>query len=91
MFSNTYYFVTAWFLLHVYVLVDVLDFIRVLYQSCVFKNILVYSGWGGVRLLSISVQNNFRTPRKLLWGLKTKLRGTFGNFNVSLAAGVKFG
>ena len=46
MFSNTYFFVTAWFLLHVYVLVDVLDFIIVLYHSRVFKYMLVYSGGG---------------------------------------------
>ena len=38
-FSNTYYFVSAWFLLHVYVLVDVLDFVVVLYQSGVFEYI----------------------------------------------------
>ena len=40
-FSNTYFFVTAWFLLHVYVLVDVLYFVIVLYQSGVFEYIFV--------------------------------------------------
>ena len=35
----------AWSLLYVYVFVDVLDFVIVLFQSGVFKNILVCSGW----------------------------------------------
>ena len=41
-------FVSAWLLLHVYVLVDVLDFVIVLFQSGVFEYILVCSGRGGV-------------------------------------------
>ena len=40
-------FVSAWLLLHVYVLVYVLDFVIVLFQSGVFEYILVYSVWGG--------------------------------------------
>ena len=39
-----YYFVSAWLLLQVYVLVDVLDFVVVLFQSGVFEYLLVYSG-----------------------------------------------
>ena len=46
-FLNTYYFVFAWLLLYVYVLCDVLDFVLVLFQSGVFKYILVCGGWGG--------------------------------------------
>ena len=55
--SNTYYYVTTWFLLHVYVLVDVLDFIILFYQSRVFEYILVYSGWGGGGGCCIYLQN----------------------------------
>ena len=40
-------FVPAWLLLHVYVSVDVLDFVIVLFQSGAFEYILVYSGSGG--------------------------------------------
>ena len=39
-------FVSAWLLLHVYVLVNVLDFVIVLFQGGVFEYMLVYSGWG---------------------------------------------
>ena len=46
-------FATTWFLVHVYVLVDDLDLIIVLYQSRVFKYILVYSGWGGGAVVNI--------------------------------------
>ena len=38
-FSNTHYFVSSWLLLHVYVLVDVLDFVIVLFKSGVFEYI----------------------------------------------------
>ena len=41
-FSNTYDFVNPWFLLHVYVLVHVLDFVIVLYQSGAFEYILFW-------------------------------------------------
>ena len=68
-FSNTYYFVTAWFLLHVYVLVDVLDFIIVLYQSDVFEYILVYSGWAVVYIC----KTYLCTPRKLVRGAKNEV------------------
>ena len=44
-FSNTYYFVSVWLLLHVYVLVDVLDFVMVLFQNGVLKHILFVSAW----------------------------------------------
>ena len=44
-FSNTYYSVSAWSLLHVYVLVDVLDFVIVLFQNGVIKYILFVSAW----------------------------------------------
>ena len=40
-------FVSAWLLLHVYGLVDVLDFVIVLFQNGVFEYILVYSACGG--------------------------------------------
>ena len=70
-FSNTYYFVTAWFLLHVYVLVDVLDFIIVLYQSRVFEYILVYSGWGGA--VVYICKTYLCTPRTLLRGAKNEV------------------
>ena len=39
-FSNTYYFVSAWLLLHVYVLVDVLEFVIVFRQNDGLKYIL---------------------------------------------------
>ena len=39
-FSNTNYFVSAWLLLHVYVSVDVLDFVIVMFQSGVFEYLL---------------------------------------------------
>ena len=39
MFLNKYYFVSAWLLLHVYVLVDVLDFVIVLFQNGVLEYI----------------------------------------------------
>ena len=38
---------SAWLLIHVCVLVDVLDFVIVLFQSSVFEYILVCSSWGG--------------------------------------------
>ena len=38
--SNTYYFVSAWLWPQVYVLVDVLDFVIVLFQSGVFEYVL---------------------------------------------------
>ena len=41
LFSNRYYVMSAWLLLHVYVLVDVLDFVIVLYKSGVFECILL--------------------------------------------------
>ena len=47
-FLRFYNFVSAWLLLHVYVLVDLLDFVIVWFQSGGFEYILVYSGWGGV-------------------------------------------
>ena len=37
----------AWLLLYVHVLGDVLDFVIVLFESGVFKYILVCCGWGG--------------------------------------------
>ena len=38
---------SAWLLQHVYVLVDILGFVIVLFQGGVFEYILGYSGWGG--------------------------------------------
>ena len=38
--SNTKYYVSAWMLLHVYVVAEVLDFVIVLFQSGVFEYIL---------------------------------------------------
>ena len=46
-FLNTYCFVFAWLLLYVHISGDVLDYVIVLFQSVVFKYILVCSGWGG--------------------------------------------
>ena len=55
-----------------YVLVDVLDFVIVLFQSCVFEYILVYSGWGG-GLLCIAANVFACTPRKLRRGAKNEV------------------
>ena len=44
-FSTTYYFLFAWLLLHAHVLVDVLDFVIVLFQNGVLKYILFVSAW----------------------------------------------
>ena len=41
--SNTCYFVSAWLLLHMYVLVDVLDFVIVLFQNGAVECILFVS------------------------------------------------
>ena len=59
-------FVSAWLLLHVHVLVDVLDFVIVLFQSGSFECILVYSGWGGPVLHLCKTY--LCTPKKLLRG-----------------------
>ena len=45
LFFNTYPCVFAWLSLYVYVLVDVLDFVIVLFQNGVFKYILFVSAW----------------------------------------------
>ena len=45
MVSNTYDFASAWLLLHVYVLDDVVGFGIVLYYSGVFEYVFVYGGW----------------------------------------------
>ena len=39
-------FVPGWLLLHVYVLVDSLDFVIVLFRRGVFEYVLFYGGWG---------------------------------------------
>ena len=44
-FFNTYHFVFAWLLLHVYVLGDVLNFVIVLFQNGILKYILFVSAW----------------------------------------------
>ena len=84
--SNTYYFGSSWSLLHVYVLVHVLDIVIVLFQSGVFKYILVCSGWGGAAgLLCISAKRIYVVYVRrgnCFGGIKTKVRGTVGNFNV---------
>ena len=113
-FSNTYNFVTKWFLILVYVVVDVLDFVIVLYQSGVFEYILfcvlmvvatrvcygsrsrlrdrvvsescfrIHIDLQGLRggLLCISAKRTYVRRENCFGGLKTKWRGTFGNFNV---------
>ena len=43
---------SAWLLLHVHVLVDVLDFVVVMFKSSVFEHISVNSGWGGLLCIS---------------------------------------
>ena len=59
---------SVWLLLHVYILVDVLDFVIVLFQSGVFDYILVYSVWGGAY---VDICKTYLcTPRKLLRGAK---------------------
>ena len=65
-------FVSAWSLLHVYVLVDALDFVIVLFQTGVFEYMLVYSGWGG-GLLCIDANEFVCTPKKLLRGAKNEV------------------
>ena len=78
----------ALFCVHVVVVIrvclgDVLDFVIVLFQSGVFQYILVCSGWGGLACCAY-LQNILMDAEKTAsGGLKTKLRGTFGNFNVS--------
>ena len=68
-------FVFAWWLLYVYVLGDVLDFVIVLFQSVVFKYILVYSGWGGGGGAVVHIRKTYRyTPIKLLRGAKEVAR-----------------
>ena len=67
-FLNTYSFVFAWLLLYVYVLGDVPDFVIVLFQSGVFKYILVYSGWGGVACCAYS-QNILMYAEKTALGV----------------------
>ena len=94
-FSNTYYFVLFVLQPHgffyTYFLFDVLGFIIVLYQNRVFEYILVYSGCGGGGgggeggrggLWYITAKRIFVRRENCFGGLKTKLRGTFGNFNV---------
>ena len=71
---------SARLLLDVYILVDGLDFVLVLLQSGVFEYILVYSGWG--ELLCISAKRICVRRENCFGGLRTKLRGAFGNFNV---------
>ena len=70
-FSNTYYFVSTSVFVHVYVLVDVLDFVIVLIQSGIFEYILDYSGWGGA-VLHIC-RSYLCTLRKLLRGYKNEV------------------
>ena len=74
---------SAWLSLHVYVLVGVLDFVNVLLHSGVFEYILVYSGWGE-GALCISPKRICVRHENSFGGLRTKLRGACGNFNVPL-------
>ena len=61
--------VFAWLLLHVYVLVNVLDFVIVLFRSGVFDHILVHSGWeGGGSVVHIFCKPYSCTPRKKSFG-----------------------
>ena len=53
-----------------YVLVDVLDIVIVLFQSGVLEYILVYSGWGGA-VVHIC-ETYLCTPRKLLRGAENE-------------------
>ena len=82
-------YVSEWFLLHEYVLVDSLDDVKVLFQSGVFEYVLFYGGVShftrGVvlgDLLHISAKRICVRPHFFFGGLRTKVRGTFGNFNV---------
>ena len=71
-------------------LVDFLDFVEVLCHSGVFENVVFYGGLypfyvrvgGGVSLFHISGKRIWVRRESFLGGLKTKVRGTFGNLNV---------
>ena len=71
---------SGWLLLHVYVFVDFLEFVDVLFQSVVFRtrNVLWWLG----SLLRISAKRICVRRENCAGGLRTKVRGTFGNFDV---------
>ena len=63
--------VFGWFMIRVYVLVDILDFVIVWFQSGAFKFIVVHSGWWGGGVVFIC-KTYLCTPRKLLRGAKNE-------------------
>ena len=71
---------SGWLLLHVYVLVDFLNFFDVLFQSGVFRMRIVLWWLGG--LLRTSANRIYVRRKNCFGGLRTKVRGYFGNFNV---------
>ena len=58
-------FVTGWLLIHVYALVDFLDFVIVLFQCGVFEYVLFYGGWG---TCCVYLQNVFVYAEKTVSG-----------------------
>ena len=74
-------FVSAWLLLHVYVLVDVLDFAIVLFENGVFEYILAYSGSGGA-VVHIC-KTYLCTTRKMLRGAKNEVATDVWEFQCS--------
>ena len=57
-------FLSGWLLLHLYVLVDFLDFVD-LFQIDVFEYVLVYGGWGAC---CVYLQNTFVYAEKTVSG-----------------------
>ena len=82
---------SAWLLLNVYVLVDVLDVVIVLFHSCVFEYILVYSSsWRGG--CCAYLQNVFLYAEKTAsGGCKRGCERRLGKSTFPLAAFVKYG
>ena len=80
----------GWLLLHVYVLVDFLHFVGVLFHSDVFEYVTFCCGLlhfmcvAGGAVVSSICKRIFVRRESLLGGLRPKVRRTFGNFNVPL-------
>ena len=73
-------FVSGWYLLHVHVLVDFLDFVIVLFQSGVFEHVLFYGGWGAC---CVYLQNAFVYAEKTVSGGKERVAREISEFQRS--------